>query len=337
LYCNLRLLARFADPMVGNPDASTAYVFVPDLHLISDDRLHAFSYTTNHWETLYTSLFRLALVRNQLHTEGVGVQVLQMGDLFDLWRDGHSSTRNSVQEIVASWGNLLKLLYRAGTDPHCLRAQLLVGNHDVQMAGTPGWALRRFLPDESAHAFALALHGDWFDPAERLPDWLSRAGLTIAGRLLHASTYPVNELLPLLAQRSQDANAFQDWIQLPAPPALTPVGVPGDTTALPDEYNVLRKSRGTAHPFLHDVVTLVTRYRGAPEGAAGFTSLRLVAIGHTHHPRISVDDTIEPPLTLLDTGAWIEKYRDSTGSVRPNAQLSVVCGNDVRIYQFDQR
>ena len=42
-------------------------------------------------------------------------------------------------------------------------------------------------------------------------------------------------------------------------------------------------------------------------------------------------------LILLDTGAWNEKYRDSTGSVRPNAQLSVICGNDVRIYQFDQR
>jgi UDP-2,3-diacylglucosamine pyrophosphatase LpxH len=335
-YCRLRLVARLANPAIGNADTSRLYVFVPDLHLIADDRIHAFSYTTNQWAVLYNSLFRLAGVRAELAREGVSVQVTQMGDLFDLWRDGHSAERNSVQKIVGSWGNLLKLLYRAPRDPNCLRAQLLVGNHDAQMAGTAGWALRRFLPVESPEAFALALHGDWLDPTERLPDWLARTGLTLAGRLPQAKDYPLGELRALLARNSEQANGFQDWIQHRAAPTLQPMATSAETVDLPDEFNVLRKSAGQTHPFLEDAVKLVTTYRGQPNASRGFDNLRLMVIGHTHHPRISIDDTRDPPFTLLDTGAWIEKYRDSTGAVHPNSQISVVCGNDVRIYQFDR-
>ncbi|HKO94344.1 MAG TPA: hypothetical protein VJU61_24490 [Polyangiaceae bacterium] len=335
-YCRLRLVARLADAVIGNPDASRLYVFVPDLHLIADDRIHAFSYTTNQWAVLFNSLFRLAGVRAELAPEGVSVQVTQMGDLFDLWRDGHSAERNSVQKIVGSWGNLLKLLYRAPRDPNCLRAQLLVGNHDAQMAGTAGWALRRFLPVESSAAFALALHGDWLDPTERLPDWLARAGLTLAGRLPKAKDYPLGELRTLLARNSEQANGFQDWIQHKSAPTLQPMASSPESDNLPEEFNVLRKSQGRTHPFLEDAVRLVTTYRGQPGASPGFDRLRLMVIGHTHHPRISIDDTRDPPFILLDTGAWIEKYKDSTGAVHPNSQLAVVCGNDVRIYQFDR-
>jgi UDP-2,3-diacylglucosamine pyrophosphatase LpxH len=335
-YCTLRLVSRLASPVLGNPDSTRLYVFVPDLHLISDAKLHDYSYSTNNWEILYRSLFRLATARAPLAAQGVTTDVVQMGDLFDLWRDGHGTNRDSVAEITASWETTLKLLYRAPGDPSCLRARLLVGNHDAQMAGTPGWNLRLFFPDETAQAFALALHGDWFDPTERLPDWLSRAGLVLAGTLPQAHTYPLGELTPLLDARARAENGFQNWIQNPTPPAVGDVSLAAPTASLPAEFNVQRRgSGGEIHPFLDDARRLVETYRGRPDASPGFTRARLVIIGHTHHPRIAVDDTVDPAFVLLDTGAWIEKYKDSTGRVGPNAQFAVVCGNDARIYQFD--
>lgn len=335
-YCNLRLVSRLASPIIGNPDATRLYVFVPDLHLISDAKLHAFSYSTNNWEILYRSLFRLASTRATLAAQGVTTQVVQMGDLFDLWRDGHGTKRDSVAEITASWETTLKLLYRAPDDPSCLGARILVGNHDAQMAGTPGWYLRLFFPDETEQAFALALHGDWFDPVERLPDWINRAGLLIAGPLARAQAYPIDELRPLLDARAAAENGFQDWIQHQTPPVVGEVRQAVATAALPVEHNVQRRGRGDAvHPFLDDARSLIETYRGRAGASPGFARVRLVVIGHTHHARISVDDTVEPALVLLDTGAWIEKYQDSGGRQGPNAQFAVVCGNDARIYQFD--
>lgn len=335
-YCNLRLVSRLSSPILGNPDPTRLYVFVPDLHLISDAKLHAYSYSTNNWEILYRSLFRLATARATLAAQGVTTHVVQMGDLFDLWRDGHGTNRDSVAEITASWETTLKLLYRAPADPSCLRARILVGNHDAQMAGTPGWYLRLFFPDETEQAFALALHGDWFDPAERLPDWLSRAGLVLAGKLAQTHTYPIDELRPLLEARAQAEGGFQNWIQNPTPPAVGEVRDAVPTASLPVEHNVQRRGRGDpVHPFLDDARRLVETYRGRPDASPGFARVRLVVIGHTHHARIGIDDTVDPALVLLDTGAWIEKYRDSGGREGPNAQFAVVCGNDARIYQFD--
>jgi hypothetical protein len=306
------------------------------LHLVSDARIHDYSYNTNNWEILYRALFRLARVRATLGPNGVTTHVVQMGDLFDLWRDGHGTNRDSVAEIVASWETTLKLLYRAPADPSCLRARILVGNHDVQMAGTANWYLRLFLPDENEQAFALALHGDWFDPTERLPDWLNRFAVEVAGRLPQASAYPIAELKPLLEERARAEDGFRNWIQHRTPPALGSVLRPVPSASLPTNHNVQRRGTGdTVHPFLDDARLLVETYRNRPEVTPGFSRVRLVVIGHSHHARISVDDSVHPALVLLDTGAWIEKYVDSGGRVRPNAQLAVVCGNDARIYQFD--
>jgi UDP-2,3-diacylglucosamine pyrophosphatase LpxH len=333
-FCSVRLVARLADPLLGNQDSSTVYVFVPDLHLISDEKVHEYSYTTNHWEILYRSLFRLSEARTALAPSGGRMVVTQLGDLLDLWRDGHSATRNSVQKIVGSWSNTLKVLYRYPQDPACLRARILVGNHDAAMAGTANWFLRLFLPTETAAAFALALHGDWFDPTERLPDWLSRAGVTIAGRLPQANAYPVSELRPLLDRNAAAQNNYRGWIQQRVAPEVGELLPAAASVALPLEHNVGWKSRHEVHPFLDDAARFVSTYRGGPNASPGFTNVRLVVIGHTHHARISVNDG-PTPLVLLDAGAWIEKYRDSTGRVGPNCQMAVVCGNDARIYQLD--
>jgi hypothetical protein len=334
-FCRLRVVARLADPILGNPDASTAYVFVPDLHLISDEKVPDFGYTTNSWETLYRSLFRLSQARPALTQGGVRTVVTQMGDMLDLWRDGHSATRNSVQKICGSWSNTLKLLYRYPQDPACLRARILVGNHDAAMAGTANWYVRLFLPDDSARAFALALHGDWFDPMERLPDWLNRAGVVLGGAFPRASTYPVGELRALLQRNAAAQNNYRGWIQHQAAPALGAMRAAAPSAQLPVDHNVAWKSKHEVHPFLDDAGRFLATYRGQPGCSPGLASVRLVVIGHTHQARISVDDNAATPLVLLDTGAWIEKYKDSTGHVGPNCQLAVVCGNDARIYQFD--
>jgi len=337
MFARPRLVARLASPEIGNADPRRLYVFIPDLHLVSTSRSVNFSYGTNATTNLYRALFRVAQARARLAAENIPVDVVQLGDLFDLWRDGHGAQRNSVTAICNTYPSLLKLLYRAPRDPNCLRARLLVGNHDAEMVGSRSWSLRMFLPKETSAAFCLAMHGDWFDPVERLPNWLNRAGLLFAGNLPQAATYPLAELRALLQAQSTAANGFANYVQNASPVAVgAPVALTSARTEMPAEHNVQRKG-GSARPhkFLDDARLFVDTNRNKPGSSAGFTNVRTVVIGHTHHARISVDTTAQPAMVLMDCGAWIEKYVDDAGDVRPSCQIGVISGNDARIYQLD--
>jgi hypothetical protein len=65
--------------------------------------------------------------------------------------------------------------------------------------------------------------------------------------------------------------------------------------------------------------------------------VRVAFIGHTHHPRIAVDETGGGFFALVDCGAWIENCRFQAGYEQitmGNAQVGVLHRNDVRVYQL---
>lgn len=65
--------------------------------------------------------------------------------------------------------------------------------------------------------------------------------------------------------------------------------------------------------------------------------VRVAFIGHTHHPRIAVDETGGGFFALVDCGAWIENCRFQAGHeqiMMGNAQVGVLHRNDVRVYQL---
>lgn len=328
----VRLVARLENEIVANPDPTTLYLFIPDLHLVSDEQLVRYSYHFNEWETFYKMLFRVRDARATLAQEGNALEVIQLGDLYDLWREGTVVPDRIIEDHV----NLAGMVYRHRAG---LRARILVGNHDAEMMGTDRFYLRLFLPRDGAGAFCLAIHGDWFDPVERLPDWLQRFAVYFAGRLPQPQKYPLGEIKEILRRRARAANGFQTRIGLRAPAQLGKLrGVRQPQARLPRRLNVGWTSREDhVHPYLASARRVVHRFRNEIEASPAWRTIRLVVIGHSHHARISVDDTADPahPVVLMDCGAWIERYKDSEKNVYPNCQVGVVAGNDIRIYQLD--
>lgn len=331
-FVNVKLVARLADARIGNADTSRVYVFIPDLHIVSNDFLPHYSYHFNEAENFYRMLFRIQSARGELLTRDTRLEVTQLGDLFDLWRDGRTA---SPDRIIADYQNLVKMLY---AHPTGLNAQRIVGNHDVQMVGAPGWSLRAFYPNQD-RAFAIALHGDWFDPflTKFMPKPIQSLFVFLAGNtpFNEVATYPLATMLDVLRAESDAAGGFASSIRLSDPAPLGELKLAGSDH--PQEVNVSRTSRKDAvHDFLGAVSDTVRACRGDPGALPAWRTIRLVVCGHTHHPRISVDDTNpDDPVFLMDCGAWIEKYDDGSGTSRDNCQIGVIAGNDLRIYQLD--
>jgi UDP-2,3-diacylglucosamine pyrophosphatase LpxH len=333
----LRLVARLEDDLIANPNPSSLYIFIPDLHLVSDEQLIRYSYHFNQWETFYRMLFRIQDARKTLSKQGNPLEVIHLGDLYDLWREAPRREQTPVVDrIIEDHLPLVKMLYRHRAG---LRARVLVGNHDAGMIGTPQFYLRLFLPKEAPGAFCLAIHGDWFDSVERLPNWLKRFGVYIAARGPQPGTVYLGDVRKMLRRKAQAADGFKSHIRLRAPTQLGKLRrLRQPETRLPRRLNVTRTSQNDrVHPFLPSARQAVHRFRKEAKASPAWRTTRLIVIGHSHHARISVDDTADPahPVVLMDCGAWIEKYKDNDGNVYPNCQVGVIAGNDIRIYQLD--
>jgi hypothetical protein len=183
----------------------------------------------------------------------------------------------------------------------------------------------------------------WFDSWLRniLPQWLQEFVVCFAGTLPNASTYPLGTMDQCMQSQSAATNGFKTYIELPNGAPLQALADP--TAAFPSELNVSRRSTQgqpgalPLHEFLPGASSVVSTMRGTPGANPAWSSLHVVVIGHTHHARISVDDSNPgAPLLLMDCGAWIENYASSDGTAGPNCQLGVVAGNDLRIYQLDR-
>ena len=301
---------------------------------MSDAWTRHYSYHFNEWDTFYRMLFRLRDARAELQSFGSNMSVTQLGDLLDLWRNGEAT---HPDDIIADNVHLIEMLY---SHPDGLLAPRLVGNHDHRMVGAPGWFLRLFFPSEAAGAWGVALHGDWFDTwlHDILPDWLQEFVVLMAGRLPQAEKYPLGKMQQCMTAQSAAAGGFKDWIELPEGATLG--GLAAVAPAFPDELNVARASRPPPeglHPFLPHAARVLDTMRQQPDAGKAWSSARVVVVGHTHHARISVDDS-DParPVVLMDCGAWIESYKSADGTAGPNCQLGVIAGNDLRIYQLDR-
>jgi hypothetical protein len=329
-FINLRLVARLVDDRLANPATNVVQLFIPDSHLVSNAWQPHYSYHFNEAPSFYRMLFRLRDAGSELRSNGCALRAIQLGDLFDLWRDGNTTAPDN---IIADNVHLTEMLY---SYPDGLLARLVVGNHDLGMAGTANWSFRYLLPNDAAGDFCLALHGDWFDPILHniLPQWLQSFCVMLGGPIPQPETHAIAAMRQAMVVESNQAGQFKDRIQLATSASI---GTPMDAAApLPKEYNVTRANDPNVHPFLAAAVQTVRSVRTAAGGHPAWPTIRLVAIGHTHFARLSLDDSAPgDPIVLLDCGAWIEKYDDGTGIARPNCQIGIVAGNDVRIYQLD--
>jgi hypothetical protein len=169
-----------------------------------------------------------------------------------------------------------------------------------------------------------------------VPDPIQEFVVYFLGTLHPASKYPVGTWGGAAA-----------WVNRPPSELLQAVTLPEHTL---DTEGAVTTHPGASLPDRlceivepdHDEHYFSDFYRAIGQASATYPSasaLRVVVCGHTHHAALLL---CEPPggrpLVLLDAGAWIERctYTTDDGArvTEPSAQLGVIHGNDVRLYQI---
>jgi UDP-2,3-diacylglucosamine pyrophosphatase LpxH len=324
----LRLVACYSNPQFGMADDKTIQVFLPDMHLLSNQRRALYPYGLNH-EDMLSAVLEALIALKAGAAPGERVVVFHIGDYLDLWRESLDPAEPDVaRRIKQDHPRLADLL-----EDRRLNAHFLLGNHDFdlyQLAAYNNWERRFFIPD--AAPGVLIMHGDYFDPVEReVPEVLRDIGVYLFGRSHQAGT----AILAHMASRAHQYNASKDFaggIQLKQAAAL---GATRAGEAANGDFNVQREGATVDGGllFLDQACAECVRANQA-DGIA----LRTVIIGHTHHARIAVKTMPDgTPFTLIDCGAWIENCKDANGDEAfPNAQITALSANQARIYQLDR-
>ncbi|NOT07104.1 MAG: hypothetical protein HOP28_02770 [Gemmatimonadales bacterium] len=322
----LRLIARLADDTLGFP-AGRARLFIPDIHLLSEAAAREFPKTGFRLESELTRFLKALAAFKDSHPGEL--QVFQAGDLFDIWRTrGSGGSKRKVDDIAADHGEILSLLLFG--PPAGSRASLLAGNHDYDLHNLREWHAPRFwfLNDSPAGVpDALLIHGDCFDWVENfLPDSLQAAGVRLA-KFASAGQHELDheDLLGVLAVNEEIPRKDS-----PVGEARAELGDPGAPAG--SRFNLVQWTK---------TVGKVGRYfEAAREMAVALLDrgrdVRLVVCGHSHDARIVTGDRGDgTPFVLMDCGAWLGQCRFGPASPwRASAQVGVLIGNDMRIYQL---
>jgi UDP-2,3-diacylglucosamine pyrophosphatase LpxH len=309
----VKLVSRIHDDRIGNADTNSILIFFADMHLISRNKIgRRYKYGFNH-ERMFVQLARKL---RSLRKNDIGYKpcVFQLGDFVDLWKEDTTDPFPILSEYqgVRDYLYGLKGLRSAG-------CKFALGNHDADLARIPHltskWHYRMFLPQAEPRVYAT--HGDVFDWIESLPDSLQK--------------WAVYHFSP---KEKKPHSGLEDLIELrrhysiPVDPTLiSQIGTPGavSLTGLGSRVNIQNN-----HKFLDKCRERVGRMNREHN-----LKINAAVIGHTHNAQMSVADDGNNLFVLMDCGAWYGSYADSDGTVRANAQIGVICGNDFRIYQLD--
>ena len=360
----LFLVNRYADDALGLPEDGVLRVFVPDLHLQSAASESAFTYRFNGFGAPPggAPLFETLLSALAAAAPGGGLEVYQLGDRYDLWREAIVEFKKKtripdaavLRDRIRSDVRIAPLLARLEALPF----QALRGNHDHllgQLEGRPG---EPPAPEELAVAGGLVFltHGHRWDQIENLlPDDVKAWGVRIYPRP-RVSAYGIGFQSPkqvasirLVLQRRR---AFPDY---PVFPDLRPQGPrllqsPDDAVrfgSLAGAYLDVRQfshaSGGRDDFETRDSILEFgwKIWKGERENADRGAARRVYVFGHTHRARLLVDEhpLLGGPLVSMDCGGWVENCQirdDESGATYavPSAQIGVLCGNDLRIYQL---
>jgi UDP-2,3-diacylglucosamine pyrophosphatase LpxH len=328
---SVSLVASYRDPRLQFAAADDLRVFVPDLHLLSNERRLRYRYGTNQTGLLADAL--RAITQVKARDPNRTVVNYQIGDFLDLWRETpvESDRLDAASKIQDSHPDLVRTILSAD-----LKTRFLLGNHDFELhrwTNYTAWERRYYMaPRGNFKPTAVALHGDVFDWVEMLPEPLNRFFVYFFSPFHSATDYDLGEIQQLIINKN---SALDFTSQIAGTADVGALQNPSD--GVPDRHNVRIATTGSqaddAHEFLE--IARETCQRANTEFNLG---LRLAVIGHTHHARIAVWDPGGDAafFVLVDTGAWIEQCQTATG-LQPNAQITALSGNEVRIYQLAPR
>lgn len=367
----IRLVARAKDPRLGSVGTRWITLFVPDCHLMSPQAQQQFRYGFGQLR-VGESVARAALLRSVFdagnaffaanRTEAT-IATYHLGDFLDLWREGQFEKGVTIDILARRVRETYPWLFPRlfAKDKASLVADLVEGNHDRGMATVVARATRAFAPSfgrASGPRPVLVAHGDVADPVETLEDATAAYFLRRFGKDRDGGHYPVveptapmaagaippvdidgsdfSQIPPLVNVRQvaldadqQTAARAHEQLAGAAPSVVLDLLLPNVPGWMQDMEN-LRSGRGRIYKQLNAAGNL----------PGVMPDLRMVVVGHSHHPRlVAVGEADEPgSFLLMDCGAWIEEvdWPVAGGTKRlPSCQVGVLCGDDARIYQLD--
>ncbi len=326
---DVRLVAAYTDNGLGL-DSDSIQVCLPDLHLLSEKRRADFSYGTNYDKDLLVNLAKaLQELSSDAPAAGQRVDVFQLGDYLDLWREAPPAQLDETvpDRIKDSHRALIDIL-----EGEALNTGFLLGNHDFDLyrfVAYNTWERRFFLPGDDPRI--VVMHGDYFDWIEcSLPEAVRDIAVYYFGPSQHASNVLIGQMQNLRARCMRPD--YGQSIQLRHASLSSSRAVSG---AIPANFNLQQAGDPSASAdglkFLDQACAECVRANGESD-----TKLRMVIIGHTHHARIATKQMPDgTPFALVDVGAWIENCieQDQREPI-PNAQIAALSDNQVRIYEL---
>jgi len=351
------LVGRYTNTSLGFADDGPLRVFLPDFHWMSVTCLGRYTggYQFNGNKRLHdgapTFATLLKVLEQVAHDGGAPLEVFQLGDRYDLWRelttDDHGNVMEAYRRIRQDPG-VSGLADRLDT----LGTKYIRGNHDHWLGTIQSQIPDPGLPELETNDRKIYLtHGHRYDNIERLlPDDVQAFGVGLAPKVKPAK----HDIGPFTNDNLEKINAFLTLRDKIGPhhslyPSVRPDGALPITTA----------GDLTAIERTHQAYLDLTRFWHGDEDRNDFEHVNyltfgdkilqfeqshkndhvLHVIGHTHHARLLVDRLPgDKPFVIMDTGGWIEdctiRQGDGQAFRAPSAQFGTQQGNDIRLYQL---
>lgn len=282
-----------ADEILG----TRALIVVPDIHFATGADGDVFA---NGTATALSRLDRLAdaIVAFKASYEATGkrLSVLQLGDLYDVWRAypeyvDHPTSDYSV--IEGAYGTVIGKLVGPAD------ARVCVGNHDATMAQfPPSWARGPNGPNGRlayAQSFVagrvIGFHGHQIDQLVEAMQGQEGEGAARLASILAKLSNPLSQLLQrgvdFAIDFFADPSQFVDVANRQWP----------ESTSLGDD-------QGFSAPRWCDREH-ADHLRSVLEGIAGASTVRIAFVGHSHRPGVTAVSVRGRFVPVVDVGSWV--------------------------------
>ncbi|MDP2753224.1 MAG: hypothetical protein Q8P40_02405 [Nitrospirota bacterium] len=274
-------------------------ICIPDMHLLERGPNDDFLDQKSEHEERFLSLLDFLL--NLRREEGDGLEVIQLGDMFDLWQ-----AKGNTNLIVEAYPSIIGLLDK-------IKTTYVVGNHDIDLVrwykekGETFGRSWRYYSSVEGKLRAIYEHGfqaDFANKQEGLMAAIGREVVRIVGMMEYI--YPDIDLT-LGSIWDSIARAFSKYN------VFTPVRDP-------QGFN--------PHEYLNFYIDLLEKYnRGETLDHFGPDKVDLMVsvIAHTHTARLVMMPRNGRTYYLMDCGSWVNGRHE----------IGVISGKDMAICQWD--
>jgi UDP-2,3-diacylglucosamine pyrophosphatase LpxH len=349
------LVGRYKNADLQLREDGVLRVFFPDFHWMSQERAAHYTggYRFNGNVLLPDKKPLFSTFLEVLESAGDDVEVYQLGDSYDIWReikDENESTEEAFSRIQGDQfiGGLASRL-------KALNASFVRGNHDNWLVNLPSsYQESQEKKDLDVADGKIRLsHGHLYDSVEMLvPDTIKASAVRHAPKvkaksqeigLISRKDY--RDLIAFVKMRARmgDSSLFPY-------PDIKPLGAilvtdPKELDEIDKDYltyldvSIFSKHEGTRNDFDH-VLFLEFADQIYVEEMNHPKNHSIHAIGHTHRARLLADRLPSgAPHVVLDCGGWIENCKVLTRPKArpfyvPSAQFAAQFGNELRIYQL---